>query len=162
MKKPICATSYSEENFAQIPDDRPAATRIAIRIASHPQELSALPDDFLNARYADVLTLYFADIHRVLTIDGHLYKPCSSAHAREIVAFILPHIENIDAIDVHCTMGIARSAGVVLALAELFPSIEAAHDEPYVLPHPTVFHAFDQLKITHPLLCKEVSKWTNR
>lgn len=115
----------------------------AIRIYSQPEEVSRLSNKF-NAQFEDILITHFTDIKEAHEEDGKWYKPFSVQNYNEIIDFVNKH-QDCDKIYVHCQLGICRSAGVVVGLANIYDWIQSQHGSDGnadVYPYPNVVSMF--------------------
>lgn len=102
----------------------------------------------LDANNEGVLRLSFDDTHS----RGPADTPFSAEQAREVLDFALAHA-HCDVIAIHCGAGLSRSAGVALALADLFgwPGVRGPDVPLYNrLVHRAIMDAAQERNLTPP------------
>lgn len=110
---------------------------ICISVTSH-----GLPVATLDTGFQDVLRLQFDDLALPLTTPLDAVRPATSLHphgpqpfdrrtAAQVWQFVERHHPNATRLVIHCQMGVSRSRGLALGLAEvlrpdLVPALEQA------------------------------------
>lgn len=137
----MLAMSLSEDEFQWLRKQMGEKSEkwAAIRIYSQPDDVAPLSKGF-ESQFDDILVTYFTDITSEFEEDGKLYKPFHQENYDQIIDFVTKH-SDCDKLFVHCTMGVCRSAGVVVGLNRQFDWITAQHGlhgETSVYPYPNV------------------------
>ena len=102
-----------------IADIEPRLHSVLIMITSKDSNFVKLSD-----KWSNVLALKFDDIDGKINDIGDADNVLSVDQAKDILDFVIEHI-NYD-IYVSCDAGISRSAGVVVALHQIFNSLDVA------------------------------------
>jgi predicted protein tyrosine phosphatase len=99
----------------------------------------------LSDKWTHVLRLQFHDIDReVSSKDGTPYVMFNKEMATSVLEFYKNLPEDIDMLVVHCHAGISRSAGVVLALCDIFNITDVYKNYPLYNKH-----VYKTIKSTH-------------